>query len=135
VGQTLKTLQTNGIVLSIVTYAPKTKAYQRLLLMDIEHCFKFVVGYEDTQKPKQTGLPFQLAIKQLKKEIPGIHESEILMVGDSMNRDLTPAKQLGLKTALALYGRVTGEDGEPDYELADIRDLSKITQTYNNSAQ
>ena len=86
VEQTLKTLQTHGITLSIVTDAPKTKAYQRLLLMGIEHYFcKFVVGYEDTQKPKQTGLPLQpITIKQLKTEMPDIQESEVLMVGDSV---------------------------------------------------
>ena len=82
----------------------------------------------DTQKPKQIGLPLQLAIKQLKKESPNIKDSEILMVGDSMERDLTPAKQLGLRTALALYGRITEEEGNPDYEQADIQDLSKIAQ-------
>ena len=74
----------------------------------------------DTQKPKQSGLPLQLSIKQLKKESPNIKDSEILMVGDSMESDLTPAKQLGLRTALALYGRITEEEGNPDYEEADI---------------
>ena len=35
-------------------YAPKTKAFQRLLAMGIEPYFKFVVGLEDTNKTKHT---------------------------------------------------------------------------------
>lgn len=40
----LRKLQRRGIFLSVVTDAPKTKAYQRLLTMGIEPYFKFVVG-------------------------------------------------------------------------------------------
>lgn len=91
----LKTLKEKGLILSIVTDAPKTKAYQRLLLMDIEHYFRFVVGFEDTNLKKHTGLPLQLGIKLLKKDTPELLNSEILMVGDSIERDITPAKNLG----------------------------------------
>jgi ribonucleotide monophosphatase NagD (HAD superfamily) len=66
--------------------------------------------------------------KKPQSKCPNIKDSEILMVDDSMDRDLKPAKQLGLRTALALYGRITEEEGTPDYELADIKDLSKIAQ-------
>lgn len=43
------------------------------------------------------------------------------MVGDSMERDLVPAKKLGLKTALSKYGQKIAEPGAPDYELTDIK--------------
>jgi phosphoglycolate phosphatase-like HAD superfamily hydrolase len=120
-------LQRRGVFLSIVTDAPKTKAYQRLLGMGIEPYFKFVVGYEDTNKSKHTGLPLLLALEMLRKECPDIANSEILMVGDSIARDIVPAKQLGLKTALAKYGqRVAEESGIADYELADIKDLVHV---------
>lgn len=94
--------------------------------MGIEPCFKFVVGYEDTNNKKNTGLPLLLALETLRKELPGIENSEILMVGDSMERDLVPAKKLGLKTALSKYGQKIAEAGTPDYELADIQDLVSI---------
>ena len=120
-------LQRRGVFLSIVTDAPKTKAYQRLLGMGIEPYFKFVVGYEDTNKSKHTGLPLLLALEMLRKECPDIANSEILMVGDSIARDIVPAKQLGLKTALAKYGqRVAEESGIADYELTDIKDLVNV---------
>ena len=64
-------LKRRGVILSIVTDAPKTKAYQRLLGMGIEPYFKFVVGHEDTNKSKHTGLPLLLALEMLRKEMPG----------------------------------------------------------------
>jgi putative hydrolase of the HAD superfamily len=123
---TLKKLQEKGIVMMIVTDAPKTKAYQRILAMEIEQYFRFVVGFEDTNHKKQTGFPLALALEILKKEIPNISPTEILMVGDSIKRDLRPAKQLGLRTAIAKYGQIEIENEKVDYELKDINDLLKI---------
>ena len=122
----LQKLHKKGIVLIVVTDAPKTKAYQRLLMMGIEPYFKFVVGFEDTNSTKQTGLPLMLAVDVLRKEVPDIVNSEILMVGDSIKRDLAPARKLGLKTALAKYGQREKENGISDYELVAIHDLTKI---------
>lgn len=122
----LKELKSKGIILSIVTDAPKTKAYQRLLLMGIEPFFNFVVGHEDTGKGKNTGLPLKLALKKLKTESPNIANSEILMVGDSIEKDLNPAKKLGLKTLLAKYGQIKPEEGTPDYVVNDIKDLIQL---------
>ena len=119
-------LKRKGVLLSIVTDAPKTKAYQRLLGMGIEPYFKFVIGYEDTNKSKHTGLPLLLALEMLRKECPDIANSEILVVGDSILRDIVPAKELGLKTALAKYGQKTEESGTADYELTEIKDLLNV---------
>jgi len=122
----LKNLQDRGLLLAILTDAPKTKAYQRLLQMDIEQYFSFVVGFEDTNLKKQSGLPLKLGIEMLKKEIPDVLNSEILMVGDSIERDLTPARKLGLRTALAKYGQKEEEEGRIDYILYTINDLLTI---------
>ncbi|MDD3792604.1 MAG: HAD hydrolase-like protein [Candidatus Bathyarchaeota archaeon] len=119
----LEQLQAKGLTLSVVTDAPKTKAYQRLLGMGIEGYFRFVVGYEDTNSTKDTGLPLKLAFKLLKKEIPDISPNEVLMVGDSVKRDIVPAKQLGMKAALSRYGQKVFEAGNPDFELSKIEDL------------
>jgi putative hydrolase of the HAD superfamily len=126
VEEVLKDLKSKGVFLSIVTDAPKTKAYQRLLLMGIEPFFSFVVGHEDTGKGKNTGLPLQLALKQLRRDKPSIKNSEILMVGDSLEKDLNPARKLGLRTALARYGQIKPEKGFADYELKDIEDLTEL---------
>ncbi len=122
----LQELKENGLVIAILTDAPKTKAYQRLLIMEIEHFFSFVIGFEDTNLKKHTGLPLKMGIKLLKKQIPDLLNSEILMVGDSIKRDLIPAKLLGLKTAIAKYGQTEVEEGKVDFELENIDDLIKI---------
>lgn len=119
----LEKLTEKGLVLSVVTDAPKTKAYQRLLGMGIESYFRFVVGYEDTNSTKDTGLPLKLALELLKKEVPDISSGEVLMVGDSTQRDIVPAKQLGMITALSRYGQKVAEIGNPDFELESIDDL------------
>ena len=122
-------LQRRGVFLSIVTDAPKTKAYQRLLGMGIEPYFKFVVGYEDTNKSKHTGLPLMLALEILRKECLHITNSEILMVGDSVARDIVPARELGLRTALAKYGQKTPEIGFADYQLLDFKEIIDIVES------
>jgi putative hydrolase of the HAD superfamily len=127
---TLGKLKRKSIFLSIVTDAPKTKAYQRLLGMGIEPYFKFVVGYEDTNKSKHTGLPLLLALEMLRKECPEIANSEILMVGDSIEKDMAPAKELGLKTALAKYGQKNTEVGFADYQLLDFKEIIDLTDSF-----
>ena len=123
----LKKLNEMGVVTVIVTDAPKTKAYQRLLAMGIESYFRFVVGFEDTGNGKHTGLPLKMALDKLRKEFPDLVNSEILMVGDSVQRDIEPAKKLGLKTALSKYGQIETKTSESvDYELCSISDLLKI---------
>lgn len=122
----LETLKEKGIILSILTDAPKTKAYQRILRLGIDQYLRFVVGFEDTNLKKHTGLPLKLAIEMLKKENPDLLNSEILMVGDSIARDLVPARKLGLKTALSKYGQTETEEGLIDYELRTFDDILEI---------
>ena len=115
------------MVTAIVTDAPKTKAYQRLLAMGIDSYFRFVVGFEDTGNGKHTGLPLMLALDKLRKEFPELENSEILMVGDSIERDMEPAKKLGLKTAISKYGQLGTETSDSvDFELYSIANLLKI---------
>ena len=52
-----------------------------------------------------------LALKLLRDNIPNVKPSEIIMVGDSIERDVNPAKKLGFKTALALYRQKAPELG------------------------
>jgi FMN phosphatase YigB (HAD superfamily) len=94
VAAVLDELRKRGYVLGVVTDAPKMKACQRLLAMHLERHFQFVLGFEDTGAKKQTGLPLKLALEYLRKELPELASSEVLMVGDSVERDLCPAKNL-----------------------------------------
>jgi putative hydrolase of the HAD superfamily len=97
--------------------------------MGIEPYFKFVVGHEDTNESKHTGLPLLLALDMLKKEYPKITNAEILMVGDSIEKDIAPAKKLGLKTALAKYGQKIPETGSADYQLLEFKGIIDIVKS------
>jgi putative hydrolase of the HAD superfamily len=66
----------------------------------------------------------------LRKEFPDIANSEILMVGDSIEKDIVPAKELGLKTALAKYGQQTSESGFADYQLLDFKEIIDIVEPF-----
>jgi phosphoglycolate phosphatase-like HAD superfamily hydrolase len=119
----LEQLKNSGFLLGIVTDAPKTKAYQRLYLAGLENSFHFVIGFEDTSSKKQSCLPYELALNIIRKQMPLILPSEVLMVGDSMQRDLLPAKKCGFRTALAKYGERIVENGTADVELQDAKEL------------
>lgn len=119
---TLRDLKRKGFQLVIVTDAPKVKAYQRLLAMDIEKYFDFVIGFEDTGKRKKTELPLRMAIEKLK-----LNPEEVIMVGDSIKRDVLPAKKLNVQTVLAKYGAQEKLDKiKPDFEINDIKELLSI---------
>jgi len=123
---TLNSLKRRGLFLSIVTDAPKTKAYQRLLRAKLESYFDFVVGYEDTNSAKITTLPLLSALIKLRAKVPDITNSEVLMVGDSIERDIVPAKSLGLQTALCKYGEYMIQTGNADFELRSFKDILGI---------
>ena len=69
---------------------PTTANYgDRLLLY-------FRTGVRRYPKHKKPVCHGKIALSKLRDEIPNIRESEILFVGDSIERDMIPAKELGL---------------------------------------
>jgi putative hydrolase of the HAD superfamily len=61
----------------------------------------------------------------------GTSPSETLLVGDSIRRDIAPAKQLGMITAYAAYGdrNVRSRDPpnvRPDFVLGSIEELLNL---------
>ena len=102
--------------------APKVKAYQRLLAMNIEKYFDFVIGFEDTGKKKKDELPLKMAIEKLE-----LDSKEIMMVGDSIKRDVLPAKKLDLISVFAKYGSLEKiEKIKPDFELSEFSYILKL---------
>ncbi len=118
----LRELKKMGIKLAIVTDAPKVKAYQRLLAMDIEKYFDFVIGFEDTEKKKKTEIPLKVAIEKLK-----LKPKEIMVVGDSIKRDVIPARKLDMISVFAKYGSSENVGKiKPDFEINDFSEILKM---------
>jgi FMN phosphatase YigB (HAD superfamily) len=119
---TLKNLREKGIKLIILTDAPKVKAYQRLLSMKIDKLFDHVFGFEDTEKKKKTDIPLKAAIDKL-----NLNPKETMMIGDSIKRDVIPAKKCGVVATWAKYGASEKVDKiKPDYELNQFSEILKI---------
>ena len=85
--------------LVILTDAPRIQAWIRLAAMGIQNKFDLVITFDDTKTKKPNIKPFLYALKKLK-----LRPEECLMVGDSLKRDIAPAKRLKFKTAFARYG-------------------------------
>jgi putative hydrolase of the HAD superfamily len=118
----LRELKKMGIKLAIVTDAPKVKAYQRLLAMNIEKYFDFVIGFEDTEKKKKTEIPLKVAIEKLK-----LKPEEIMVVGDSIKRDVIPARKLDMISVFAKYGSSENVGKiKPDFEINDFSEILKM---------
>jgi len=93
--ETLEMLKSKNLKLGIITDASREKAMQRLDAMNITGFFDIIVTYTESEVKKPGLLPFKLAIKKL-----GLSPEDILFVGDSIRRDIEPAKKLRMKTLL-----------------------------------
>ncbi len=89
----LEYLKGLNLKLGIITDAPRVKAVQRLEAMNIIHFFDLIITLDDTGEKKPSEKPFKLAMEKL-----NLYPEEIVFVGDSITRDIRPAKKLGMKT-------------------------------------
>jgi len=108
--------------LAILSDALRIQAWIRLVAMNIQDKFDIVVTFDDTKTRKPNKKPFLYALKKLR-----LKPEECLMVGDSLKKDIVPAKKLGFRTAFAKYGLNITEKAnvKPDYVMDDIKDLLK----------
>jgi len=105
--------------LVILSDAPRIQAWIRLAAMNMQDKFDLVVTFDDTKVRKPNRKPFLFALKKLK-----LKPEECVMVGDSLIRDIVPAKKLGFVTVFAKYGYLSGKSKvKPDYVIGNINEL------------
>lgn len=80
--------------------------------------FTHKLSAADMGKPKPDPAGFRRII-----ELSGVDASEILYVGDKVNKDVLPAKQLGMMTCL-----VYGQSDEADYSAQSFQDIEEIVR-------
>jgi putative hydrolase of the HAD superfamily len=115
--------------LAILSDAPKIQAWIRLAAMRIQDKFDLVITFDETKSKKPSKKPFLYLLKKLK-----LKPEECLMVGDSLKRDIAPAKRLGFKTVFAKYGEDSEKaDVKPDYIINDIKELLNIRVLFQKS--
>jgi len=118
---TLLALKDRGLSLSIVTDAHLKNAVSRLERTGLYPLFDEIVTADLSGSHKPDPKVFRYALERV-----GRNPSEVLMVGDSLRRDIGPAKRMGMMTAYASYGdRNFHEDRteKADVVLRDIREL------------
>ncbi len=127
---TLRELRKRGYMLAIVTDAPRLQAWLRLVALGLQDDFNLVITRGETHATKAEGIPFRMALRKAKLK-PG----EAIMVGDWPERDIAPARKLGMVTVLAKYGMmkevltkkgITGKEAKADYEINSIGEMLRI---------
>jgi putative hydrolase of the HAD superfamily len=93
--ETLEMLKSKNLKLGIITDATREKALVRLNAMDITKFFDIIITYDESKVKKPNELPFRMTIEKL-----GLEPEETLFVGDSLRRDIEPAKKIGMKILL-----------------------------------
>jgi len=121
VEETLQFLRDAGIGLAVVTDADLLHAHQRLTKTGLIDYFEVVVTPEVSgrRKPEPDSLLYALR----KLETP---PAQAMMVGDSLVRDITPGRHLGMVTAFAAYGDWRASrpsDVEADIILSEFSEL------------
>jgi HAD superfamily hydrolase (TIGR02253 family) len=120
---TLIKLKERGIKLVILTDAPRMRAWMRLAETGLSDFFDIVQTFDDSKVLKPHKKPFEMMISKL-----GLLPQEMLMVGDSIDKDIYGAKRMKIKTCHSKYGamRKSIKDVTPDYVLHTIDQLLEI---------
>jgi putative hydrolase of the HAD superfamily len=107
--ETLSALRDRGLKLAVVTDAHNGNALKRLKKAGLEEFFDAVITMDMHGKAKPSPEPFLLGMQLL-----GVSANETMLVGDSIRRDIVPAKALGMLAVHAAYGDRNFHEGEQD---------------------
>jgi putative hydrolase of the HAD superfamily len=121
VAETLSALRDRGLKLGVVTDAHNGNALKRLKKAGLEEFFDAIITMDMSGKAKPSPEPFLLAMKKL-----GVNASETMLVGDSIRRDIVPAKALGMLAVHAVYGDRNFHEGERDGADCVIRGIGEV---------
>lgn len=93
---------------------------------DIGKYFDVVVASAEAGCAKPDLKIFNLALEQA-----GCQPNEAVMIGDRLDNDIAPAKQMGMKTVwvrqgFAKYQSINSENEQPDYIIDSIADILDI---------
>ncbi len=124
--ETLSRLKAMGLRLAVVTDAFEANARARLAKVGLSNFFEVFVSCDMTGTKKPAPDALLMALEKL-----GVGASEAVLVGDSLRRDIAPAKKLGMVTVYAAYGDrnfLEWKNVEADYVINDIKELIGIIE-------
>ncbi len=127
VKMTLMQLIRRGYKLAVLSDAPARQAWLRLAGLNLLHYFDTVITHDDTGEWKPHPAPFRKVLEVLELE-----PREVMMVGDWPDRDIAGARDVGIRTALAIYGSEFDiHDSGADFELESIEELLEVLSEVN----
>ena len=128
VNRTLISLTKLGIKLAVVSDAPSREAWMRIYYLNLYHFFDAVITYDDSGERKPSSKPFEMALNKLQ-----LNAEDSLMIGDWPERDVVGAKQIGMRTAFAVYGDTFGtKNSGADWDIQDVSEIITIIKKINN---
>ncbi|WNY28192.1 Phosphoglycolate phosphatase [Methanimicrococcus stummii] len=127
VRETIEAVKDMGRSFIIVTDADTENAYRRMRRVKLDGLVDDVIAYDMSGKKKPDLGAFEFALNRF-----GANASESMYIGDSLRRDIAPAKKMGMTTAYAAYGDRNDHDRdfyfEPDYKLQNLGEIIDIIQ-------
>ena len=133
VSETLSVLRDRGLRLAVVTDAHNGNALKRLKKTGLYEFFDAIITRDMSGKAKPSPEPFLLSMSKL-----GVNANETILVGDSIRRDIVPAKALGMLAVHAAYGdrnfHEREEDGA-DYTIHGIQEVIRMIGDIDNYKQ
>ena len=128
VNRTLVGLTKLGIKLAVVSDAPSREAWMRIYYLNLYHFFDAVITFDDSGERKPSAKPFEMALNKLQ-----LKPEDSLMIGDWPERDVVGAKQIGMRTAFAVYGDTFGTNNSgADWDIQDVSEIITIIKKINN---
>ena len=121
VAETLNALRDCGLKLAVVTDAHNGNALKRLKKAGLEDFFDAIITMDMSGKAKPSLEPFLLSMKKL-----GVMANETILVGDSIRRDIVPAKALGMLAVHAVYGDRNFHEGEGEGADCVIQGIQEV---------
>ncbi|WMJ81577.1 HAD family hydrolase [Clostridium sp. MB40-C1] len=124
----VQALKSKSIKLGIITSKTRKEYESDFVRFGLDSYFDVVICADDTKKHKPNGDPMEKYL-----EIANARREDTIYIGDSIY-DMQCAKNAGVHSVLALWGRDDCNNLEATYKLNNPKDILDILIEYNNSS-
>ena len=135
VSQVLSNLKEQSFILVVISDGLAVKQYEKLMRLGILHYFDKIYISEEVGWEKPNPKFYQHCLDQ-----HNIDGSKAIYIGDRMDYDISPAKEVGMQTVLIHRGgkhdtkllnqEKTPHFITPDHEINDLTQLTRILESY-----
>ena len=117
-----------GLKLGVITDGITIKQWEKLIRLGIVDFFDDVITSEEFGLGKPNIEFFEYGIKKM-----NLNPDETIYVGDRVDRDIIPAKKVGMRTIRILEGKYKDmEDNESDYRVNNLLEIVDIVKNLKN---